>query len=109
VRISFFILVFSDAVVGIAIAILVGLFCMQRFGTDKVGFSFAPIILVWFLFITGIGLYNLVKYDIGVLRAFYPKYIFDYFKRNGKEAWLSLGGVFMCITGDYHLYSIFVH
>jgi len=92
--------IFSDAVVGITIAILVVLFSVQRFGTDKVGFSFAPIILVWFMFIGGIGFYNLFKYDIGVLRAFYPKYIFDYFKRNGKNGWLSLGGVFLCITGD---------
>jgi KUP system potassium uptake protein len=76
---------------------------MQRFGTDKVGSLFAPIILVWFTFIGGIGLYNLFKHDIGVLRAFNPKYIVDYFKRNGKEGWLSLGGVFLCITGEQHL------
>ena len=92
--------VILDAVVGITIAILVVLFAVQRFGTDKVGFSFAPIILVWFSFIGGIGLYNLFNYDIGVLRAFNPKYIFDYFKRNGKQGWISLGGVFLCITGE---------
>jgi len=97
---SFSIFVFSDAVVGITIAILVVLFSVQRFGTDKVGFAFAPIILTWFFFIAGIGFYNLFKYDIGVLRAFYPKYIIDYFKRNGKDGWLSLGGAFLCITGD---------
>jgi KUP system potassium uptake protein len=92
-----------DAVVGITVAILIVLFSMQRFGTDKVGSLFAPIILVWFTFIGGIGLYNLFKHDIGVLRAFNPKYIVDYFKRNGKEGWLSLGGVFLCITGEQHL------
>lgn len=90
---------FSDAVVGITVAILIVLFAMQRFGTDKVGALFAPIILIWFAFIGGIGIYNLFKYDVGVLRAFNPKYIVDYFKRNGKDGWLSLGGVFLCITG----------
>ncbi|GLU15672.1 hypothetical protein SLE2022_321440 [Rubroshorea leprosula] len=45
----------TDAVVGISVAILIGLFLFQRFGTDKVGFSFAPIISVWFAFLTGIG------------------------------------------------------
>ncbi|PNX89818.1 potassium transporter 5-like protein, partial [Trifolium pratense] len=70
-----------------------------RFGTDKVGYAFAPIILVWFLLIGVIGLYNLLKYDIGVLRAFNPMYIVDYMKRNGKDGWLSLGGIFLCITG----------
>lgn len=88
---------------GITVAILVVLFSMQRFGTDKVGALFAPIILIWFLFIGGIGLFNLFKYDLGVLKAFNPKYIVDYFKRNGKEGWISLGGVFLCITGDYYL------
>jgi KUP system potassium uptake protein len=99
----------QDAVVGITVAILVVLFTMQRFGTDKVGSLFAPIILVWFTFIGGIGLYNLFKHDIGVLRAFNPKYIVDYFKRNGKEGWLSLGGVFLCITGSEAMFADLGH
>ncbi|MED6206180.1 Potassium transporter 5 [Stylosanthes scabra] len=99
----------QGAVVGITIVILIGLFSYQRFGTDKVGFTFAPIIFVWFSFIAGIGLYNLFKHDIGVLRAFNPKYIVDYFKRNGKEAWLSLGGVFLCITGSEAMFADLGH
>ncbi|KAI4336447.1 hypothetical protein L6164_014972 [Bauhinia variegata] len=99
----------QDAVVGISIVILVFLFSVQRFGTDKVGFSFAPIIMVWFTFIAGIGLYNLFKYEVGVLRAFNPKYIFDYFKRNGKRGWISLGGVFLCITGSEAMFADLGH
>jgi len=94
------------AVLGISIGILIILFGAQRFGTDKVAYAFAPILLVWFLLIGGIGLYNLIKYDIGVLRAFNPKYIVDYMKRNGKDGWISLGGVFMCITGDWLLFCV---
>lgn len=109
----------SGAVVGISIAILIVLFSVQRFGTDKVGFTFAPVVLVWFSFIGGIGLYNLFKYDIGVLRAFNPKYIVDYMKRNGKDGWISLGGIFLCITGEcwhikcpvssFFMFFIFIH
>ncbi|MED6204735.1 Potassium transporter 5 [Stylosanthes scabra] len=99
----------QGAVVGITIVILIGLFCYQRFGTDKVGFTFAPIIFVWFSFIAGIGIYNLFTHDIGVLRAFNPKYIVDYFKRNGKQAWLSLGGVFLCITGSEAMFADLGH
>ncbi|XP_030461774.1 potassium transporter 5-like [Syzygium oleosum] len=99
----------KDAVVWISVAILIALFCVQRFGTDRVGFSFAPIILLWFLFISGIGLFNLFKYDIGVLRAFNPKYIVDYFKRNGKQAWISLGGIFLCITGTEAMFADLGH
>jgi K+ transporter len=80
---------------------LIVLFLAQRFGTDKVGYTFAPIILTWFILIAGIGVYNLSKHDTSVLKAFNPKYIVDYFKRNGKQGWISLGGVILCITGTF--------
>ncbi|XP_059664672.1 potassium transporter 5 [Cornus florida] len=99
----------EDSVVGISIAILIVLFSVQRFGTDKVGYSFAPIIFLWFSFISGIGLYNLFKYDVGVLRAFNPKYMVDYFKRNGKQGWISLGGVVLCITGTEAMFADLGH
>ena len=89
----------ADVVVGISVAILIILFSVQRFGTDHVGYAFSPFVLVWFLHIAGIGIYNLVKYDVTVLRAFNPKYIVDYFQRNSKEGWISLGGIVLCITG----------
>ncbi|KAK6940950.1 Potassium transporter [Dillenia turbinata] len=92
-------------VVLISVVILVCLFMVQRFGTDKVGYSFAPIICVWFLFIGGIGAFNFFKYDPGVLKAIYPKYIFDYFQRNKKQAWVSLGGVVLAITGTEALFA----
>ncbi|KAL3637075.1 Potassium transporter 5 [Castilleja foliolosa] len=66
----------------------------QRFGTSKIGFSYAPLICVWLLFISGIGLYNFCKHDMSVLRAFNPRYIVHYFQRNGKKGWISLGGSF---------------
>ncbi|KAL2524097.1 Potassium transporter 5 [Abeliophyllum distichum] len=99
----------QDAVVLISIAILIIIFCVQRFGTDKVGYSFAPAICLWFLFISGIGLYNLFKHDPSVLRAFNPKYIIDYFKRNGKNGWISLGGVVLCITGTEAMFADLGH
>ncbi|OAY82843.1 Potassium transporter 5, partial [Ananas comosus] len=89
--------------------ILLLLFAIQRLGTDKVGYSFAPIIFIWFLLIGGIGIYNLLKYDVGVLRAFNPKYIVDYFKRNGKQGWISLGGVVLCITGTEAMFADLGH
>lgn len=90
----------SDGVVWTSIAILVCLFSVQRFGTDKVGCTFAPIICIWFASIGGIGIYNFIKYDPGVIRAIInPIYIVQYFKRNKKEAWISLGGVVLSITG----------
>jgi KUP system potassium uptake protein len=99
----------QDVVVGISIAILVLLFSCQRFGTDKVGYSFAPAIVLWFTFISGIGVYNLFKHDLGVLRAFNPTYIINYFKRNGKKGFISLGGVVLCITGTEAMFADLGH
>ncbi|GKV04941.1 hypothetical protein SLEP1_g17021 [Rubroshorea leprosula] len=92
-------------IVAISVAILVCLFAVQRLGTDKVGYSFAPIIFVWFTMIGGIGAYNFVKFDPRVIKAVNPKYIVDYFLRNKKEAWISLGGVVLAITGTEALFA----
>ncbi|KAH0851140.1 hypothetical protein HID58_094964 [Brassica napus] len=53
----------SDIVVFVSIVILIGLFSMQHYGTDKVGWLFAPIVLIWFLFIGATGIYNICKHD----------------------------------------------
>ncbi|XP_039124099.1 potassium transporter 5-like [Dioscorea cayenensis subsp. rotundata] len=99
----------TGAIDGIAVAILIALFLAQRFGTDKVGYSFAPIISLWFAFIGLIGAYNLIKYDIRILRAFNPKYIVDYFRRNGQQGWISLGGIILCITGTEAMFADLGH
>ncbi|KAK3415569.1 hypothetical protein EUGRSUZ_H01186 [Eucalyptus grandis] len=95
----------EDMIVWISVAILVCLFAAQRFGTDKVGYTFAPIICVWFAFIGAIGFYNFVKYDPGVVKAINPVYIIDYFRRNKKEGWISLGGIVLAITGTEALFA----
>ncbi|XP_019188537.1 PREDICTED: potassium transporter 5-like [Ipomoea nil] len=95
----------DDTVVWISVAILVCLFMIQRFGTDKVGYTFAPIICLWFISIAMIGVYNLAKHDHTVLKAVNPKYIVDYFRRNKKDAWISLGGVVLAITGTEALFA----
>lgn len=59
--------------------------------------------------IAGIGVYNLIKHDASVLKAFNPKYIVDYFKRNGKRGWISLGGVVLCITGTEAMFADLGH
>ncbi|KAF3450017.1 hypothetical protein FNV43_RR06096 [Rhamnella rubrinervis] len=99
----------SDIVILVAVVILVGLFSMQHYGTDRVGWLFAPIVLLWFLMIGGIGVFNIWKYDSSVLKAFSPLYIYRYFKRNGKEGWTSLGGIMLSITGTEALFADLSH
>ncbi|KAJ6723460.1 POTASSIUM TRANSPORTER [Salix koriyanagi] len=69
----------QDSIVWISVAILICLFMVQRFGTDK--------------------------YDPAVVKALNPKYIVDYFRRNKKDAWISLGGVVLAITGTEALFA----
>ncbi|EFJ30543.1 hypothetical protein SELMODRAFT_409522 [Selaginella moellendorffii] len=99
----------QSVIVVVSIVILICLFSVQRFGTDKVGFMFAPVLTIWFAMIAMIGLYNLIHHDHGVLAAFNPKYIFDYFKTNKREGFISLGGVVLCITGTEAMFADLGH
>ncbi|KAL5723663.1 Potassium transporter 23 [Ranunculus cassubicifolius] len=99
----------SDAVVIVSIVILIGLFNIQRFGTSKVGLSFAPALSLWFICLGSIGIYNIFKHDITVLRAFNPAYIYYFFKRNSVKAWSALGGCVLCITGAEAMFADLGH
>ncbi|KAJ7554494.1 hypothetical protein O6H91_06G143500 [Diphasiastrum complanatum] len=99
----------QNVIVIVSVIILVALFSLQRLGTDKVGILFAPCVLVWFLFIGIIGLYNIFHHDAGIFRAFNPKYMYLYFKVEKKEAWKSLGGVVLCITGTEAMFADLGH
>lgn len=99
----------NDVVVLVAVVILVGLFSMQHYGTDRVGWLFAPIVLLWLLTIGGIGAFNIWKHDSSVLRAFSPVYIYRYLKKGGKDRWTSLGGVMLSITGTEALFADLAH
>lgn len=95
----------ENMIVWLSVAILIFLFMYQRFGTEKVGYTFAPILCLWFVVIAGIGIYNFSIYDPTIIRAANPWSIVTYFQRNGKDAWISLGGVVMCITGAEALFA----
>ncbi|XP_058072093.1 probable potassium transporter 11 isoform X1 [Magnolia sinica] len=99
----------NDVVVVVALVILVGLFSMQHYGTDRVGWLFAPIVLLWFLLIGSIGALNIWKYDSSVLKAFSPVYIYRYLRRGGRERWASLGGIMLSITGTEALFADLSH
>ncbi|XP_022763695.1 potassium transporter 7-like isoform X2 [Durio zibethinus] len=89
----------------ISVAFLVILFSVQKFGTSKVGLAVGPALFIWFCSLAGIGIYNLVKYDTSVLRAFNPVHIYLYFKRNSVSAWYALGGCLLCATGSEAMFA----
>ncbi|XP_052312329.1 putative potassium transporter 12 isoform X3 [Populus trichocarpa] len=99
----------TSAVVVVSIIILLGIFSIQRFGTGKVGFMFAPVLALWFFSLGAIGIYNLVKHDISVLKALNPAYIYFFFKKNSSAAWSALGGCVLCITGAEAMFADLGH
>ncbi|KAK6116832.1 hypothetical protein DH2020_049462 [Rehmannia glutinosa] len=87
----------------LACVILVGLFALQHCGTHKVGFLFAPVVILWLISIFAIGLYNTIYWNPKIVFALSPHYIVKFFGQTGRDGWISLGGVLLCITGKESL------
>lgn len=97
------------AVVPIACLILVGLFALQHYGTHRVGFLFAPIVLTWLLCISAIGLYNIIHWNPSVYHALSPYYMYNFLKKTQRGGWMSLGGILLCITGSEAMFADLGH
>ncbi|MDN6436794.1 MAG: KUP/HAK/KT family potassium transporter [Lactococcus sp.] len=99
----------QTVIVVITLAIITLLFFIQRFGTDKIGKVFGPIMFLWFTFIGLIGLANMMS-NLNVLRAINPYYAFHVlFSADNKAGLLILGSVFLATTGAEALYSDLGH
>ncbi|KAL0014703.1 hypothetical protein SO802_001772 [Lithocarpus litseifolius] len=93
----------------IACVILVGLFALQHFGTHRVAFMFAPVVIIWLVSIFSIGLYNTIFWNPKVVRALSPYYIIKFFRETGKDGWISLGGILLSITGTEAMFADLGH
>ncbi len=93
--------------VPIVIGILIMLFVFQQFGTNIVGKTFGPVMILWFATIGIFGLIYIIKYP-DVLKAVNPYYAINLLARYPK-GYLLLGGVFLCTTGAEALYSDLGH
>lgn len=93
--------------VGIVVLILSALFFFQRFGTQLIGKTFGPIMVLWFGMLLTLGL-NQIFHHPGVLKALNPIYGYELLAHYPKGFWL-LGAVFLCTTGAEALYSDLGH
>jgi KUP system potassium uptake protein len=93
--------------VPIVIVILSLLFFFQRFGTQKVGGFFGPMMVVWFTMLFVLGITQITHYP-GILKALNPVYAYDLLVLYPGGFWL-LGAVFLCTTGAEALYSDLGH
>jgi len=100
----------QSIVVIIVIAILCGLFIVQRAGTSTIGKGFGPIMTLWFAFLAVTGFVSLLNYP-AVLLALNPlRGIGFLFNSNLNNAGIMvLGNVFLCTTGAEALYSDMGH
>ncbi len=99
---------FDPYVLPITIAILVGLFALQRNGTARVGALFGPVTLVWFSVLFVLGIFRIVDAP-SVLRAVHPGYAIDFFAAEKLHAFVVLGAVFLVVTGGEALYADMGH
>src|ERR1700734_4027299 len=99
---------FKPYVMPAAVVILIALFTSQRFGTERIGRAFGPVMLLWFTVIGFIGLVSIVHHP-EVLAALDPTHAVRFMMHSGGRGLLVLGGVFLCITGGEALYADMGH
>jgi KUP system potassium uptake protein len=95
-------------VMPMAVVILLVLFSAQRFGTEKIGRAFGPVMLLWFIVIALLGVASILKRP-EVMAAVDPRYAIRFMMASGRAGFLVLGGVFLCITGGEALYADMGH
>ncbi|HET6992435.1 MAG TPA: KUP/HAK/KT family potassium transporter, partial [Bacteroidia bacterium] len=93
--------------VPIVIVILSLLFFFQRFGTQKVGSIFGPMMVIWFSMLFIVGAHQIAHYP-EVMKALNPYYGYELLVHYPKGFWL-LGAVFLATTGAEALYSDLGH
>lgn len=89
------------------IGILMGLFFIQQFGTGFIGRFFGPLMMLWFLMLGILGIYQLSG-NWSVLSALNPYYTYELIATH-PSGLLILGAVFLCTTGAEALYSDLGH
>jgi KUP system potassium uptake protein len=95
-------------VIPATIAILVGVFAIQRFGTHRIGRVFGPVMVVWFVVIAAAGLARVIPHP-EILKALSPSYGVEFFGRHFGVAFISLGAIVLTITGAEALYADMGH
>jgi KUP system potassium uptake protein len=95
-------------VVPISLVVLVGLFLVQRRGTGDIGKFFGPITVVWFFAIGLLGVMQIIKNPV-VLMALLPTYAIGFVLQHYGIAFITLGAVFLCLTGAEALYADMGH
>jgi KUP system potassium uptake protein len=99
---------FEHYVVPLTVFILFGLFAVQRSGTARVASAFGPVMVVWFSSLAALGLVH-ISDDPSVLAAINPWYALQFLLSHGEIGMVTLGAVFLAVTGGEALYADLGH
>jgi KUP system potassium uptake protein len=97
----------SIPVVPIVLLIISIIFFIQQFGTNFIGISFGPIMLIWFSTIGVLGFSQLIMHP-DILKAVNPEYAYRFLTEYPK-GFILLGAVFLCTAGAEALYADLGH
>src|SRR6266480_1416977 len=95
-------------VIPITVVILVVLFSVQSSGTARVASAFGPVMIIWFATIAVLGLVH-ISDDPSVLVAINPWYGIHFLLSHGTIGLVTLGAVFLAVTGGEALYADLGH
>jgi len=95
-------------VVPLTVFILLVLFSVQSRGTARVASAFGPVMVVWFATLGVLGLVHIAD-DPSVLVAINPLYAVEFLLSHGAIGLVTLGAVFLAVTGGEALYADLGH
>jgi KUP system potassium uptake protein len=95
-------------VVPITVLILVALFAVQSRGTARVAAFFGPIMLIWFA-VLALGSFPALARRPEVLLSLNPLYAVSFMLHHGMIGFVTLGAVFLAVTGAEALYADLGH
>ena len=99
---------FKPYVLPACIAVLVGLFAVQRFGTGLVGKLFGPVIVLWFGVLAFTGALEIAQHP-GILAALNPLNALRFLSAQGWHMFVAVGAIVLAFTGAEALYADMGH
>jgi KUP system potassium uptake protein len=99
---------FEKFILPATIAVLVGLFMIQRHGTGSIGKLFGPVMVIWFVVIGGLGAINIWMAP-AILKAVNPVEAGHFLIADPKVSFVVIGAVFLALTGGEALYADMGH
>ncbi|RTL51267.1 MAG: potassium transporter Kup [Bradyrhizobiaceae bacterium] len=95
-------------VVPLTVFILVVLFAVQSHGTTRIAAAFGPVMIAWFGVLAVLGAVHIAD-DPSVLAAINPWYAVSFMLTHGEIGLVTLGAVFLAVTGGEALYADLGH